>query len=76
MPPEKNGPYWSFWKVVFAGWLIRYPRVFFNALCWVVIVCAFLGFYSYDKLSDVLTEPDRLDTQLDREYNDNTREVF
>ena len=48
--------YWSFWKVVFAGWLIRYPKVFFNALCWVVIVCAFLGLYSYDKVTDVLTE--------------------
>jgi hypothetical protein len=21
----KHRPYWSFWKVVFAGWLIRYP---------------------------------------------------
>jgi hypothetical protein len=19
-------PYWNFWKVVFAGWLIRYPK--------------------------------------------------
>jgi len=22
-------PYWNFWKVVFAGWLIQYPRRFF-----------------------------------------------
>ena len=21
-----NRPYWNFWKVVFAGWLIRYPK--------------------------------------------------
>lgn len=21
-------PYWSFWRVVFAGWLIRYPKIF------------------------------------------------
>ena len=23
---EKMEPYWNFWKVVFAGWLIRYPK--------------------------------------------------
>jgi hypothetical protein len=26
--PHRNyqrRPYWNFWKVVFAGWLIRYP---------------------------------------------------
>ena len=22
----KKRPYWSFWKVVLAGWLIRYPK--------------------------------------------------
>ena len=22
----KKERYWSFWKVVFAGWLIRYPK--------------------------------------------------
>ena len=29
-PPRKkyrNTPYWNFWKVVLAGWLIRYPNV-------------------------------------------------
>jgi hypothetical protein len=26
----KNAPYWNFWKVVFAGWLIRYPGTFFK----------------------------------------------
>jgi hypothetical protein len=26
---QKNrAPYWNFWKVVFAGWLIRYPKTF------------------------------------------------
>jgi hypothetical protein len=25
-------PYWNFWKVVLAGWMIRYPRPFFVAL--------------------------------------------
>lgn len=27
---RKTKPYWNFWKVVMAGWLIRYPRTFFN----------------------------------------------
>jgi hypothetical protein len=22
---RRRTPYWNFWKVVFAGWLIRYP---------------------------------------------------
>jgi|TARA_R100001530_G_scaffold15766_2_gene14014 hypothetical protein len=22
----KKRPYWNFWKVVLAGWLIRYPK--------------------------------------------------
>jgi len=25
LPDMKNTPYWNFWRVVFAGWLIRYP---------------------------------------------------
>jgi hypothetical protein len=28
----KNRPYWNFWKVVFAGWLIRYPGKFIRPL--------------------------------------------
>jgi hypothetical protein len=26
--PKPPTPYWNFWKVVFAGWLIRYPKTF------------------------------------------------
>jgi hypothetical protein len=25
-------PYWNFWKVVFAGWLIRYPGNVFRII--------------------------------------------
>lgn len=25
-------PYWSFWKIVFAGWIVRYPGTFFRVL--------------------------------------------
>ena len=27
--PSK-APYWNFWRAVFAGWLIRYPRQIFK----------------------------------------------
>lgn len=29
---KKRTPYWNFWKVVFAGWLIRYPRQIFKMI--------------------------------------------
>ena len=25
--PRRRGIYWTFWKVVIAGWMIRYPRL-------------------------------------------------
>ena len=32
--PQKNRskPYWNFWKVVFAGWLIRYPKTYLKLI--------------------------------------------
>jgi hypothetical protein len=35
MPSLKNPrrkPYWNFWKVVFAGWMIRYPGKMFRII--------------------------------------------
>jgi len=29
---RRRSVYWTFWKVVFAGWLIRYPKPFFVSL--------------------------------------------
>ncbi len=29
---SKRRPYWNFWKVVFAGWLIRYPNKVFRII--------------------------------------------
>jgi len=23
---RKTQPYWNFWRVIFAGWMIRYPK--------------------------------------------------
>ena len=28
--PRRRTPYWNFWKVIFAGWLIRYPGKMFR----------------------------------------------
>jgi len=30
--PQRIEPYWNFWRVVFAGWLIRYPGKFIRPL--------------------------------------------
>ncbi len=27
---RNRSPYWNFWRVVFAGWLIRYPDKIFR----------------------------------------------
>jgi hypothetical protein len=23
---KKSAPYWNFWRVILAGWIIRYPK--------------------------------------------------
>jgi hypothetical protein len=29
---RNRSPYWNFWKVILAGWLIRYPRQCFTVI--------------------------------------------
>jgi hypothetical protein len=29
---RRRDPYWNFWKVIFAGWIIRYPGTFFKII--------------------------------------------
>ena len=59
---KKRSPYWNFWKVVFAGWLIRYPIQILRGIGTVVI-----GLFLFGVL---VTSPDV-------EYNnDNAREVI
>jgi len=42
---RREKPYWNFWKVVFAGWLIQYPIIFFKTIFvivfvgWIGLVC-------------------------------------
>jgi hypothetical protein len=31
-------PYWNFWKVVLAGWLIRYPKQFLNVFLFIAAI--------------------------------------
>jgi len=30
--PRRRTPYWNFWRVVLAGWWIRYPKTMFMAV--------------------------------------------
>ena len=59
-------PYWNFWKVVFAGWLIKYPGNFFKAIMWILIALAVGVMYIVDPL---LPEPNVDNTDV-REYNE------
>jgi len=27
-----KSPYWNFWKVILAGWIIRYPKTMFRVI--------------------------------------------
>ena len=31
-------PYWNFWKVVLAGWLIKYPGKIFSGIFWCLLL--------------------------------------
>lgn len=59
-------PYWNFWKVVFAGWLIKYPGKFFRAIMWILIALAVGVMYIVDPL---LPEAN-VDNTDNREYNE------
>ena len=64
---SKNSPYWNFWKVVFAGWLIRYPGNFFKALLWIVIVLMAGVAYVIDSPRGNIDNTEQI------EYNDRDR---
>ena len=62
---KNSEPYWNFWKVVFAGWLIKYPMAFVKVIFWTLIVCVFCGVASYQ----LLTDTQRIDKEPAAEYN-------
>ena len=35
---SKNQVYWNFWKVVLAGWLIKYPGKIFSGIFWCLLL--------------------------------------
>jgi len=37
-PPRRRSPYWNFWRVILASWVIRYPRPFFGVLGFFIVV--------------------------------------
>ena len=69
-------PYWNFWKVVFAGWLIKYPGKFFRAIVWILIALAVGVMYIVDGVGegngpkDRDTEGIEFDNTDNREYNE------
>ena len=62
---ENPPPYWNFWKVVFAGWLIRYPMAFVKVVFWTLIVSVFCGVASFQ----MLTDTQFIDKEEAAEYN-------
>ena len=34
----RREPYWTFWKVVLAGWLIRYPKLVWAPVGFLLVV--------------------------------------
>jgi len=52
---SKNSPYWNFWKVVFAGWLIRYPRQVFKISLILFLVVSGLIVSPFVNYSDTQT---------------------
>ena len=37
-PKGAQSPYWNFWKVVLAGWLIKYPGKIFSGIFWCLLL--------------------------------------
>ena len=66
-----ENPYWNFWRVVFAGWLIQYPGKFLRAIFWFLLAIAVGVMYI------VSPEVDRRETFEDdlRSSIDNTEEM-
>jgi len=72
---ENEKPYWGFWKVVLAGWLIQYPGKIFRALLWFILITSMGVGY-------ILTTPQREGTEtlenptLDTYKNTYEKNVF
>ena len=68
----KDSPYWNFWRVVFAGWLIQYPGKFFRAILWFLLAIAVGVMYIVSpEKTDTLSPA--IDNTEDIRYNDRDR---
>ena len=63
MPPvffhqsmSKQTPYWNFWRAVFAGWMIRYPKQIFK-MVGVIILIPVLSILSMCSTVDEVNAP-------------------
>ena len=68
-----SGPYWNFWRVVFAGWLIQYPGKFFRAILWFLLAIAVGVMYIVSPEKEDDLRPSNIDNTEDIRYNDRDR---
>lgn len=68
-----SGPYWNFWRVVFAGWLIQYPGKFFRAILWFLLAIAVGVMYIVSPEKTDTLRPSNIDNTEDIRYNDRDR---
>ena len=50
---KKQTPYWNFWKVVFVGWLVRYPGQVLKGIGTVVIGLFLFGVLVFSPSGEV-----------------------
>ena len=56
-----NEPYWNFWKVVLAGWLIKYPGAIFRGMVWLSIISFFSAAYIH---TEYFSEPSETPSEM------------
>lgn len=52
---SRERPYWNFWKVIIAGWLIQYPMIFFKTIFVIIFVGGIGLMYMTSETSNELT---------------------
>ena len=67
-----ENPYWNFWRVVFAGWLIQYPGKFLRAIFWFLLAIAVGVMYIVSPEKEESLSP-AIDNTEEMRYNDRDR---
>jgi len=74
-----ENPYWNFWRVVFAGWLIQYPGKFLRAIFWFLLAIAVGVMYivspekEVDRRETIESLSPAIDNTEEMRYNDRDR---